>query len=54
MLQPHWGKLASKMKGAVKVAYWDTETGMRPPSMFGDIRGTPTIRVFVPRKKSKA
>ena len=53
MLQPHWGKLATKMKGAVKVAYWDTETGVRPPAALGEIRGTPTMKVFVPRKKSR-
>ena len=53
MLQPHWGKLATKMKGAVKVAYWDTETGIRPPAALGEIRGTPTMKVFVPRKKSR-
>lgn len=39
------------MKGHVKVAYWDTEQGARTPSLLGQIRGTPTIKLFVPKRK---
>lgn len=53
MLMPHWGKLATKMKHMVKVAYWDTETGIRPPAALGEIRGTPTMKIFVPKRKSR-
>lgn len=39
------------VKGTVKVAYWDTEQeGGRPP-LLGEIKGTPTIRLFKPKKK---
>jgi len=35
----------------VKVAYWDTEQqGGRPP-LLGEIKGTPTIRLYKPKKK---
>ena len=53
MLQPHWQKLAAKLKHQVQVAYWDTETGQRPPAALGEIKGTPTIKLFYPQKKSK-
>lgn len=39
------------MKGHVKVAYWDTEQGARTPSLIGQIQGTPTIKLFVPKRK---
>jgi hypothetical protein len=35
----------------VKIAYWDTEQQGRPPALLGEIKGTPTIRLFVPKKK---
>lgn len=39
------------MKGTVKIAYWDTEqAGARPP-LLGEIKGTPTIRLYKPKKK---
>jgi len=37
----------------VKIAYWDTEqNGPRPP-MLGEFQGTPTIRLFKPKKKTE-
>jgi hypothetical protein len=37
----------------VKIAYWDTEGNgnRRRPPLLGDIQGTPTIRLYVPKKK---
>lgn len=52
-LQPEWEKLALAVKGQVKIAYWDTEQGARPPALLGEIKGTPTIRLFKPKKKQK-
>lgn len=41
------------MKGTVKIAYWDTEQqGGRPP-LLGEIKGTPTIRLYKPKKKQE-
>lgn len=38
----------------MKVAYWDTEQqGGRPPRLLGEIKGTPTIRLFKPKKKQR-
>lgn len=35
----------------MKIAYWDTEQqGSRPP-LLGEVKGTPTIRLYVPKKK---
>ena len=48
-----WEKLASSTKGLVTVAYWDTEGGSRPPRLLGEYKGTPTIRLFTPKKKQK-
>jgi len=45
--------LASSTKGIVTVAYWDTEGGSRPPRLLGEYKGTPTIRLFTPKKKQK-
>ena len=50
-LTPEWEKLAGAAKGTFKVAYWDTEQQSRPPNLLGEIKGTPTIRLFVPKKK---
>lgn len=33
------------------MAYWDTEQQGRPPGLLGEIKGTPTIRLFKPKKK---
>lgn len=41
------------MKGTVQIAYWDTEQGAQPPALLGQIKGTPTIRLFKPKKKGK-
>lgn len=38
----------------MKVAYWDTEQRARPPALLGEIKGTPTIRGFKPRRQSSA
>ena len=50
-LAPEWEKLAVAVKGTAKVAYWDTEQGGRTPSLLGEIKGTPTIRLYVPKPK---
>jgi len=47
---PEWEKLAAKTKGLLKVAYWDTTAG-RPPPLLGEVKGTPTIKAFVPKRK---
>jgi protein disulfide-isomerase A6 len=46
--------LASAYKGMVKIAYWDTAQQGRTPALLGDIKGTPTIRLYVPKKKQGA
>ena len=53
MLQKEWEQLASKVKGQVKVAYWDTEQAGRRPRLLGDFSGTPTIRLYKPKKQQK-
>lgn len=35
----------------MKIAYWDTESRDRPPPLLGEIKGTPTIRLYKPKKK---
>jgi len=40
------------MEGHVKIAYWDTAQG-NPPRLFGQIKGTPTIKFVTPSKKNK-
>ena len=40
------------MKGTAKIAYWDTEQGANPPSLIGQIKGTPTIKLFKPKPKN--
>jgi len=40
------------MKNLVKVAYWDTEQRAQPPGLLGEIKGTPTIKAFVPDRKN--
>lgn len=35
------------------MAYWDTEGGSRPPRLLGEYQGTPTIRLFKPKKKQR-
>ena len=52
MLTGEWEKFAAAVKGTVKVAYWDTEQGGGMPPLLGSIQGTPTIRFFVPNRKS--
>jgi protein disulfide-isomerase A6 len=39
------------MKGTAKIAYWDTEQGANPPRLIGQIKGTPTIKLFYPKTK---
>ena len=48
-----WEKLAASTKGIVTIAYWDTEGGSRPPRLLGEYQGTPTIRLFKPKKKQR-
>ena len=47
-----WEKLAGNkaLKGNVKIAYWDTEQQGRRPPLLGEIKGTPTIRFYKPKK----
>ena len=52
MLTPKWEKFANELKNTVKVAYWDTETNGPAPPLLGQIKGTPTIKAFVPSRKS--
>ena len=52
MLTPKWEKVANELKNTVKVAYWDTETNGPAPPLLGQIKGTPTIKAFVPSRKS--
>ena len=35
----------------VTIAYWDTQQEGRPPRLLGEIQGTPTIRLFKPKRK---
>ncbi|EOD36612.1 hypothetical protein EMIHUDRAFT_226114 [Emiliania huxleyi CCMP1516] len=51
-LTPKWEKLAGELKNLVKVAYWDTEANGATPPLLGQIKGTPTIKAFVPSRKS--
>lgn len=48
-LTPSWQALAHELRQEVQVAYWDAELLGRPPSVFGEVNATPTIRAFVPR-----
>lgn len=45
--------MAGAVKGTVKIAYWDTEQRGRRPTLLGDFQGTPTIRLYKPKKKQK-
>jgi hypothetical protein len=39
------------VKGQVTIAYWDSEQRSRMPPLLGEIKGTPTIRLYKPKKK---
>ena len=52
-MNPEWEELASRVKGFVKIAYWDTEKSGAVPSILGEIRGTPTIKLLKPKRKAK-
>lgn len=52
-MNPEWEELATKVKGFVKIAYWDTEKNGSAPSILGEIRGTPTIKLLRPKRKAK-
>ena len=45
--------MATKIKGFVKIAYWDTEKSGPVPAVLGEIRGTPTIKLLVPKRKAR-
>lgn len=45
--------MATKVKGFVKIAYWDTEKSGPVPAVLGEIRGTPTIKLLVPKRKAR-
>jgi len=53
LLTPEWEKLASAVKGTIKIAHWDTQNSGQPPRLLGEIKGTPTIRFFKPKPKQK-
>jgi len=53
LLTPEWEKLATAVKGTIKIAHWDTQNSGRPPKLLGEIKGTPTIRFFKPKPKQK-
>ena len=38
----------------VKITYWDTEKSGPAPNVLGEIRGTPTIKLVVPKRKSRS
>jgi len=40
------------LKHSVKVAYWDTEAHGQTPPLLGQVKGTPTLKAFVPDRKS--
>ncbi|KAG7367851.1 thioredoxin [Nitzschia inconspicua] len=52
-LQPEWEQLAGAVQGQVTIAYWDTQQQQRPPRLLGDIQGTPTLRLYKPKKKQR-
>jgi len=37
----------------VTIAYWDTGGGSQPPRLLGEYSGTPTIRLFSPKRKPR-
>lgn len=37
----------------MKIAYWDTEKSDAAPSILGEIRGTPTIKLLRPKRMAK-
>ena len=45
--------MATNIKGFVKIAYWDTEKSGPAPAVLGEIRGTPTIKLIVPKRKAR-
>lgn len=45
--------MAKKVKGYVKIAYWDTEKSGPAPGILGEIKGTPTIKLLKPKRKAK-
>jgi len=49
-LAPEWEKLAKAVKGTVKIAYYDTQQSGGAPPLLGEIKGTPTIRLFKPKR----
>lgn len=52
-LTPEWERLAKAVKGTAKVAYWDTQQGGQTPALLGEVKGTPTIRLYKPKKKQQ-
>ena len=51
--QREWEKLAASVGGVATIAYWDTQGRSRPPRLLGSYEGTPTIRLFKPKRKPK-
>lgn len=50
-MTPEWEALAKSIKGTAKIAYWDTEQGANTPRLIGQIKGTPTVKLFYPKPK---
>jgi hypothetical protein len=48
--QGEWEKLASAVKGLIKIAYWDTDEQGPPPTWLGEFENTPTLRLLKPKK----
>lgn len=41
------------MQGQVTIAYWDTQQSSQRPRLLGEIQGTPTLRLYKPKKKQR-
>jgi hypothetical protein len=52
-LAPEWEALAKQVSGQVTIAYWDTQQPGQRPRLLGEFSGTPTLRLFKPKKKQR-
>ena len=51
-MTPEWQKLANKMRGNVKIAYFDT-TKSQTPRLVGQIRGDPRSSLSIPKRTNE-
>jgi protein disulfide-isomerase A6 len=51
-LEPHWNKVATELKGKIKVAKLDATVHSKVAGKYG-VRGYPTIKIFPPTNKDK-